>query len=254
MANVFLSGNEQRSAIATGDNIFGAGGDESAIVPDGITGVEINAKVERLDSPALLGDHTFQVTSEGFEISVGGNVVAAVPSVPSDGLDLRAADGNVTVTQTGVEQFTLANPDDGNDSADVGTSPVSGGDIGIQPGGDVSESPGAADVVLTETLTLGASDDAATIDASGADTTFNVESGNFTVAIENFEQGDALEFFDTPDVQNTDASDGVIDIVATNSADGEVATVQLTGLDSSVDGSVFDAATFTDQFGADALM
>ena len=227
MANVFLSENEKRSAIASDDEIFGNDGDEAAILPAGVSGVNIDGSVERLDSAANLADHTFQSNSDGeLEILVNGEVIATVPSVPSDGLDLRAAEGNVTVKQGGFDNnglatWDLANPNDDTESANVGQNPVSGGNLSIQPGSDTSESPGrgggnGGTLTLTEssnTVTEGGST-VVTVTLNNdidSDTTFSIQPLELTdgpnsaaTAAADFSLSEnAITFLGSSDVDNS---------------------------------------------------
>ena len=142
MARIFLDEGEQRDAIANNDEIFGERGVESAQIPEGVTNVKLDARVEQMDLSANFADHTFQVTPDGLQASVDGNIIATVPGTPSNGLDMRAADGNVTVKQTSTEEFTVTNPNDSNDTDTIGTSETT---PTVETGSETSNTPNEAD-------------------------------------------------------------------------------------------------------------
>ena len=239
------------NGVSPGDG--GEGGEGAAVT--------LNASNDGDVVDAADADTTFTIESGAFTVGIEnfeqGDTLAFfdTPDVQNTAIDgeinfqaTNSETGEVTVVQlTGLDQTVEAAVTNLTEFTDeFGADALAGFDGGN--GGDGGDSGGP-----TETLTLGASDDGTTVDAASADTTFTVESGAFTVGIENFEQGDALDFFDTPDVQNT-AIDGEINLQATNSETGEVAVVQLTGLDQTVEAAVTNLTEFTEQFGADALV
>jgi len=122
MATIILNPNETSTIANDGDIVRGRQeGAEAIRIESGVTDIETNAELERIDLPAFSsGDLSFQVTDNGLAISAGGNTIVTVPSL-NQNLNLRLTDGNVTLSQTGAQEFTLTNPTDSNDTATIGT-------------------------------------------------------------------------------------------------------------------------------------
>jgi len=122
MATIILNQNETSTIANDGDIVRGRQeGAEAIRIESGVTDIETNAELEQIDLPAFSsGDLSFQVTDNGLAISAGGNTIVTVPSL-NQNLNLRLTDGNVTLSQTGAQQFTLTNPTDSNDTATIGT-------------------------------------------------------------------------------------------------------------------------------------
>jgi len=124
MARIFLDQNETFTVGGSDDTLLGqAGGDpgEGVLVQEGVTGLETNAAIERLDLPRALSAYSFQVTDNGLEISANGNTIVTIPSL-NQTLELRTADGSINLSQSGAQEFTATSPADGS-TATIGTSP-----------------------------------------------------------------------------------------------------------------------------------
>lgn len=121
MATVLLDPNEV-FPLAAGADVFGrAGGTEGIIVLNGATGITTNAEIERLDLPENLSAYTFQVTGNGLEIRLASQSIVTIPSL-NQPVDIRFADGNGTLTQTGGQLFTLAGGNGGIATIDTTAS------------------------------------------------------------------------------------------------------------------------------------
>ncbi|NBD32012.1 MAG: hypothetical protein GVY17_03305 [Cyanobacteria bacterium] len=136
MATIILNQNETSTIANDGDIVRGRqGGAETILIGEGVTDIETNAELERVDLAFSSTDLTFQVTENGLEISDGTNTIVTIPSLNQD-LDLRFTDGNVTLSQTGAQEFTVANPTDAEDTAIIGTEATA---LTVGLGEDVSE-------------------------------------------------------------------------------------------------------------------
>lgn len=122
-------------------DVFGrAEGDEGVFVADGVTGVGLDANIERVDIPSPLADLTFQVADNGFTVGAGGETLVSVPSL-NQPLTLAVDGGSLTVTQTGAATFALSGTDDG--SVEVGSEPVTDPGITLAEGGASAPEPGS---------------------------------------------------------------------------------------------------------------
>lgn len=105
-------------------------GSEVILIQDGVAGIETNAEIERADLPVGLNALNFQVSRNGLEISNNSETIITIPSLNQD-LDLRLEEGNVTLSQTGAQEFTLTNPNDSSDTAIISTTTVTAPNIGL---------------------------------------------------------------------------------------------------------------------------
>lgn len=86
--------------------------------------------------------------------------------------------------------------------------------------------------------------------------TFNIAAGTYNATINGFAAGDKLSFFAgasleiTPDTNQTD---GLQQLTATNAATGATTTITLTGLTSAQDSGVFNVASFNTVFGSGSI-
>lgn len=130
MAIVILDANESFNLVNNGDDIRGrAEGDEALVFFPGVQDIEVNAEIETFSFQSSLDELVFETTVNGLEISTGGANIVTVPSLNQD-LDLRLSDGNLTISQTGAQEFTLANPANASDTVQVGSEAVTA-DIGL---------------------------------------------------------------------------------------------------------------------------
>lgn len=103
----------------------------------------------------------------------------------------------------------------------------------------------------TVTVTAGGSDDA----SQGLTTYDGDPAVNGTFTVTNFEQGDVIDLdlvTVAPTIVNNDFADGQVDVQW--AANGIVQVVSLTGLDASVDQTIFDVTTFEAAFGPGAII
>jgi len=126
MATIILNQNETSTIANDGDIVRGRqAGAEAIRIESGVTDIETNAELERIDLPAVnASDLTFQVTNNGLTIGDGSNTIVTVPSL-NQNLNLRLSDGNVTLSQTGAQEFTLTNPTEESDTQTIGTDAAS---------------------------------------------------------------------------------------------------------------------------------
>jgi hypothetical protein len=117
-ANVFL---ETNSGLTLSDPVavFGRdGGNERVTLTSDAVGSRLDANVERLDIARDLADLTFAVTGAGLDIQNGSSTSVVTMSSLNQTLDIRFADGNATLRQTGAASFELAGGDAGSATLD----------------------------------------------------------------------------------------------------------------------------------------
>jgi hypothetical protein len=140
---VFLNA-DGRFTIANAAEVVGrSGGNESVVLADGVTGVALDANIERVDIPRASGDVGFDVTDAGLTLTAGEDRVATLPSL-NQPTELRLADGNGTLTQTGAQRFDVADGDGGN----VIIGPDTADSVDVELGGMTAESVGLAGVAV----------------------------------------------------------------------------------------------------------
>ncbi len=105
--NVFLSQDGGLRVLERVDAFGRTGGNERLYLGSDVTGASLDANIERLDIDRALGDLTFEVTGSGLAISAGETRVAEIPSL-NQPLNVRFADGDATLAQTGATEFTLS--------------------------------------------------------------------------------------------------------------------------------------------------
>jgi hypothetical protein len=99
--------------------IFGRASDhEAVILAEGASDVAMDANVERLDVPRDIAALDFTVTGDGLEIAAGATVLATLPSL-NQPAELRFADGDATLAQTGAQTFVLTGDDGGTATIDT---------------------------------------------------------------------------------------------------------------------------------------
>jgi hypothetical protein len=97
MAKVFLDSGDSWIIANDGADVFGAAGDEQAIINAGVTGVVLDSNVERADLAGNVADYTFQQQGNQLVAFSGGEAVMYLP-VQEDGSQVVFADGSVEVT------------------------------------------------------------------------------------------------------------------------------------------------------------
>jgi len=214
MATIILNQNETSTIANDGDIVRGRQeGAEAIRIESGVTDIETNAELERIDLPAFSsGDLSFQVTNNGLAISAGGNTIVTVPSLNQD-LNLRLTDGNVTVSQTGAQQFTLTNPTDDTDTATIGTESTA---LAVGLGDDLVDNGGGDDPLLIEgtvnddVITPADSADFTTSDANetirGAEGNDSIDGGGGADTVEAGAGNDTL--VGDPDDPTLDGGEG----------------------------------------------
>jgi hypothetical protein len=97
---------------------------------------------------------------------------------------------------------------------------------------------------------------AITLDGSNGLSEFDFSTGNYTATITGFKANDVLNFFNgaSISVANVSGTDGNITITASDLTTGNIVKVQLTGISSAQDASIFSVASFNSTFGAGSLI
>ena len=234
MAGVFLEADETFRVVNDGTVLNGEDGDEQVTIDPSVTGLALDANVERIDLAGNAADFTFQQTGNALNVvDANGGEVTKLPLQP-DGSEVVFADGSVDVTvdsngmQLGGETVpsgsagsVVPSTIDGTvTSESVGGTECGGGGTGTQP------------VTATDGGTFTADDN--TVE------TFTFAEDNISFQISNFAVGtDVLDFPDVPPptLINNDFTDGEVTVQWAGS--GSVAQAELVGLSSQEDGSLF---------------
>jgi len=134
MATIILNQNETSTIVNNDDIVRGRqGGTETIRIESGVTGIQTNAELERLDLAMSLSALSFQVSSNGLEISNNAGNIITIPSL-NQTLDLSLAEGNLALNQTGAQEFTLVNPENSSDTVVIGTTAITAPNIGLGSG------------------------------------------------------------------------------------------------------------------------
>ena len=106
----FISNNSSYTVYDNNLTIFGrSGGTEIVRIRAGVTGITLDANIERIDLSETLVSYKFVfVAGTGFQIQKDGSVVATLASINQD-VKIAFYDGAATLAQTGRSAFTLGN-------------------------------------------------------------------------------------------------------------------------------------------------
>jgi hypothetical protein len=109
---------------------------------------------------------------------------------------------------------------------------------------------------LLKAVTVGA---VGSDNASGFNTTYNVSAGTYTYTVNKFAAGDVLKFFTGAAlnvVPDTDNTDGIQDITASDAASGTTVTIHLIGITAAQDAAIFNVPSLSSAsvFGAGAIL
>ena len=93
------------------------------------------------------------------------------------------------------------------------------------------------------------------VDGSTGGVTVNVASGNYSFTINGFKATDVIKGFfgDTLSIVNPSGADGNITINMNDPATGNQVVIQLTGIPTAIDATIFNAASFNTAFGVGSL-
>lgn len=136
MSTIFLSANDifTLASTNTNDAVIGRpGGAETVILQGNPTGTLLDGNIEIVQVAGSASNTTLQVnsTSGRLELSSGGVVYATFAGGLNQAVDLQFTDGNVTLTQTGANSYSIANPTNLNDIATFNpTTSLSGSAVG----------------------------------------------------------------------------------------------------------------------------
>lgn len=96
--------------FTVGDNnvtVYAGSGYQTVRIQSGVTGVTLDANVERVELSQKLSSYRFASTSSGFQIySLDNAVVAIIPNI-NETVKIAFADGSSTLVQTGTNTFSL---------------------------------------------------------------------------------------------------------------------------------------------------
>lgn len=159
MSTTFLNEGRDNFVVANSDvTIRGAGGSEGVTINSGVSGVTLDGSVETVAVSSASADTTLQVndTTGQLELVNDGTVVSTFSAGLNQAVDLQFSDGNVTLTQTGANAFSLTSPDDAESTVSIDSDNSQTGDA--VTAGDGSSSSG----VTGETFTLTTGEDSLT--------------------------------------------------------------------------------------------
>ena len=229
MASVFLDSADTFTISDNDTKVFGNDGEEQIIIGSGVTNVDLDANVERVDLAGNVADFTFQQQGTALAVFENGEEVTSLP-LQARGSQVVFADASVDVTvdgsgmqlggtlvPSGTAGSVTPSTSDGTVTSDAGTG--SGDGTGGGDGTGISLPTGQGEV--TETATDEA--ETFTLDLQAAAAT----GDNTQIILEGFSaQEDTLQFdFDNqfiPSVQVDSLDD--LDDVAVNGA-GDLANV-----------------------------
>lgn len=179
MSNIFLSANDTFTLPSsnTNDTVFGrSGGSETVILQGNPTGTVLDGNIETIQVAGPASNTVLQVNAltGRLELASGGVVYATFSGGINQAIDLQFTNGNVTLTQTGANSFTIANPTNPGSSATISpTTPQAGSAVTL--GGSTSTAGEPVTTGPVPTFTLSAN--AASVD-EGATATFTLTTTN----------------------------------------------------------------------------
>jgi VCBS repeat-containing protein len=143
-ASVFLSADGDFT-VSGSAALFGRGGDgESALIGQGARNIALDGNIDRIDLPVGQAETTFQVVDGQLEIRTGGDVLVRVTGGLNQEVDLRFADGDATLAQTGAASFDLTGSAGSTltvDSTAKTPSLTLGSNVSATAGGSAPQSP-----------------------------------------------------------------------------------------------------------------
>ena len=249
MAKFFLNKNDVMTVFDP-VKVFGATGNEVIKVSED-AGVTIDQAVERVEFSQVLDNYTFQLEGNLLNINLNGNLAASL-SIQGDGTTLAFQNGSADFVLSGLGVGQL-----GKEFVDKQEKTLTTA-VGL-------DELDASDVaILTGQPTVNIDIDAQGIDTSGADNKQNAESshaifdftqGAYNYSIENFAKSDELHFAENTaiSVTNINQNDGKIDIQVTDSKLGLTINVDIVGISTALDQTIFDVNSFKVAFGEKSL-
>ena len=280
MAKVFLETGDDYRVFNNNTTLFGVADDatDSVIIEAGITGVTVNANVDRVDFAGALADFTF-VAGFGANTLVyaadGTTLVASIPlQEDADGTQLVFSDGAITSIWDGTTNTTggVTTPTTVSaitpDAGDIDTTTTTAATVPEPPPAaslsidDVTVDEDAGSAVFTVTLsTAPGTGETVTVDYATADgsalagTDYTSTSGTLTFAAAETTQTITVPIIDNTIVGTTDAF-----TVNLSNATGTIGTDTATIADASATGTITEndvaipGETFTMVTGADIIV
>jgi hypothetical protein len=107
-ARGFLGSSDSFTISTSGMTLYGSAGNDSVTIASGVTGVKLDANIERILLAGNLADYKFAVVAgTGIQVqTAAGAVVVTIPSLNQDGT-MVFADGSAPLIQTGASAFSL---------------------------------------------------------------------------------------------------------------------------------------------------
>jgi hypothetical protein len=174
--------------------LFGRGGSETILLTDRATNVELDGNIDRIDLPGPQDETAFQVVDGQLQIRASGEVLVSFTGGLNQPVEVRFADGDTTLSQTGATSFALADATGSSVSIDsTATAPavVLGENISATAGGAPPQGPGgpAANVFLQDNANFTVSDSAQVFGRSGGQETVRLTDAAQNVQLDgNVEQ------------------------------------------------------------------
>lgn len=127
MANIYLDANDTFTLPSTNtdDKVFGrAGGNETIILQGNPSGTVLDGNIEVVQVASSAANTTLQVnaTTGLLELVSGSTVFATFSGGLNGPVNLQFTDGNVTLTQTGANSFSIANPTNATNNVTISST------------------------------------------------------------------------------------------------------------------------------------
>jgi hypothetical protein len=231
---VFFGNNLSFTAASNDLEVIGAsGGNEKLLIQSGVTGLKLDANIERVELAGNLANFKFIIIeSIGLQIQNSAGVVVSTISSLNQDSTIAFSDGSAVMVQTGGSSFTL-----GGTAISTTTASAVNAQLNAADPSTVSTSGG-------NTISAGGSSDAST-----ADKLYTFAAGTYTYNISGFGTGDVLDFPAGSDasINNESYTDGVIDL--TWASAGSTVAIHLTGIAAANDVRLNSVADFGTVFG-----
>ena len=160
MANIYLDANDTFTLPSTNtdDKIFGrAAGNETIILQGNPSGTVLDGNIEVVQVASSAANTTLQVnaTTGLLELVSGSTVFATFSGGLNGPVNLQFTDGNVTLTQTGANSFSIANPTNATNNVTISsTTSQTGSAVTLGPdqstAGPTPTTPGAFTVTTSD--------------------------------------------------------------------------------------------------------
>jgi T5SS/PEP-CTERM-associated repeat protein len=167
---------------------------ESALISENARNVALDGNIDRIDLPVPQSETTFQVVNGQLQIRTSGQVLVSFTGGLNQPVEVRFADGDTTLSQTGASSFALADANGSSVTIDsTATTPGVGlgANISATAGGAAPQGPGgpAANVFLQDNASFTMSDPAQVFGRGGGSETVRLTEAALNVQVDgNVEQ------------------------------------------------------------------